>query len=218
MPEATFRAPDGILPYTPGSAASAGEVIQLADGRAAVVQCALAASELGSVLTKGHFDFTAATGVTFVDGEAVVWDASANTAINAQSADLADFVIGNATKAKVSGELVVRVELNSHFAKERKIIATAAAITLTAADAGATVYGDTQAGAFSITLPTAASCKGERFTFIRAGTGTNALTLDGDASETVDGSTTVATMDAARDTLTIESNGSAWFIVAARLA
>lgn len=219
MSEAIFRALAGILPHTPGSASSAGEVIQLADGRAAVVQCDLAASQLGSVLTEGHLDFLAATGVTFLDGEPVFWDVSANTAINSEDTALADFCVGFATKAKVSGELVARVELNSHFKREGKILETAAALTLTVADMGSTIYGDTQAGAFSITLPAAAICKGRgRLTFVRAGTGTNALTIDGDGSENVDGATTSATMDAARDTLTIESNGSAWFVVASRLA
>lgn len=217
MPEAILKQCAGTQDYTPGSASAAGEVIQLSDQRAAIVVSELEASQLGAVATQGIYDVLAATGVTFVVGETVFWDASANTAINSADAALADFAIGTAVAAKVSGELVVRVDLNAHTTR-RKVLETAAAITLTAADLGATVYGDTQAGAFSITLPTAASCIGGRFTFIRAGTGTNALTLDGDASETVDGSATVATMDAARDTLTIESNGTAWFIVAARLA
>jgi predicted RecA/RadA family phage recombinase len=217
MAEAIFKQDHGKQIYTPGSASLAGEVIQLSDQRAAVVVSELEASQRGAVYTHGVFDVLAATGVTFVIGETVFWDVSANTAINSASTALADFAIGSAVAAKVSGELVVRVDLNAHLARN-KVLATAAAITLTAADLGATVYGDTQAGAFSITLPTAASCIGGRFTFVRAGTGTNALTLDGDASETIDGSTTVATMDAARDTLTIESNGTAWFIVAARLA
>lgn len=218
MSEATFRSEAGILPYTPSSASSAGEVVQLADGRAAVVQCDLAASELGSVKVEGNFDADAATGVTFLVGELVFWDASANTAINSEDTDLADFAIGHATKAKASGELVVRVELNKHFVRRGKILEVAAAATLTVADIGATVYGDTQAAAFSVTLPAAALCKGGRLTFIRAGTGVNALTLDGNASENVDGATTLATLDAIRDTVTIESNGLVWFIVAARIA
>lgn len=217
MSEAIIRQEAGQQDYTPAGASSAGEIVQIADGRAGVVVADLAASEKGSLYLQGVFDVLAATGVTFVIGETVFWDASANTAINSEDTGLADFAIGTAVAAKASGVLVVRVDLNSHV-ERRKVLETAAAITLTAADLGATVYGDTQAGAFSVTLPTAASCKGGRFTFVRAGTGTNALTLDGDASETVDGGATVATMDAARDTLTIESNGTAWFIVAARLA
>ncbi len=218
MSEATFRSAAGILPLTAVAATLAGEIVQLADGRAAVAQCDLAADELGSQLVEGNFDVNAATGVTFLIGEQIFWDVSANTAINSEDTALADFCIGRATKAKLDGELVVRVDLNSHVRRDGKILEVALAATLTVADLGATVYGDTQAGAFSVTLPAAALCKGGRFTFVRAGTGTNALTLDGNLTENVDGGTTVASMDAARDTLTIECNGLAWFIVAARLA
>ncbi len=98
------------------------------------------------------------------------------------------------------------------------IFSFATTVTLTTAHLGATIFGDTQAGAFTVTLPAAADCTGRCFTFVRAGTGTNALTLDGNASETVDGGATLATMDAARDTVTIQSDGSNWYIVASRVA
>lgn len=219
MGEALLSYEAGQVQFTAAQALASGEIIQLSDGRAGVIAglSAIAIGEAACAYTRGIFLAAAATGVTFIEGETVFWDASANTAINSEDTGLADFALGVAVAAKVSGVLVVNVDLNAHVSRQ-KILEIAAATTLTAADLGATVYGDTQAGAFSVTLPTAASCKGGRFTFIRAGTGVNALTLDGDASETVDNATTVATMDAARDTLTIESNGSAWFIVAARLA
>ena len=216
MANAVFRSDDNTVDHTPAAAQVAGQLIQLPSGAAGVVKTDLAADELGAAYTEGIFDIDTATGTTFIAGELVVWDVSASLAINSESAGLLDFAIGVAIAAKASGTLVTRVRLNA--GSYAKIIATAGAITLTAADADATIYGDTQAGAFTVTLPTAASMKGRHLTFIRAGTGTNALTLDGDASETVDGGATVATMDAIRDTLTIESNGSAWFITSARLA
>jgi len=216
MAHAVFRSDDNTVDHTPTAAQNAGQLIQLASGAAAVVKTDLAANELGAAYTEGIFDIDTATGTTFIAGELVVWDVSASLAINSQSAGLLDFAVGVAIAAKVSGTLVVRVRLN--IGSYAKIIATAVTLTLTAADADATIYGDTQAGAFSIILPTAASMKGRHLTFIRAGTGVNALTLDGDAAETVDGAATVATMDAIRDTLTIESNGTAWFITAARIA
>ena len=218
MSEATFRSARGILPLTAVLAMLAGELVQLADGRAAVAQCDLAAGELGSQLVEGNFDVNAATGVTFLIGEHIFWDVSANLAINSEDTELADFCIGRATKAKISGELVVRLELNSHWRRDGKILEVALAAILTVADLGATVYGDTQAGAFTVILPAAALAKGGRLTFVRAGTGVNALTIDGNAAETVDGGATIATLDAIRDTLTIECNGLAWFIVAARIA
>jgi len=216
MSNAIFLSAGDTVDHTPAAAQIAGQLIQLPSGAAGVVKTDLAANELGAAYTEGIFDIDAATGTTFIAGELVVWDVSASLAINPQSADRLDFAVGVAVAAKVSGTLAVRVRLNA--GSYAKIIATAVTLTLTAADADATIYGDTQAGAFSIILPTAASMKGRHLTFIRTGTGVNALTLDGDAAETVDGAATVATMDAIRDTLTIESNGTAWFITAARIA
>lgn len=208
-----------ILPYTPGTAKYAGDLIQLADGRAAVVQTDLAASELGSVLVEGQFDVLCATGTTFSDGEMVYWDISASLAIKATSAEAGDFPLGPSLGAKASGPVVVRVDLNAVPAY--KVMTVATTTTLVAGDFGTlglTLYCDTQAGAFQVNLPAAAGCKGKRITTIRAGTGTNAVTLDGNASETIDGSATHATQDAARDTLTIESDGSNWLLICSRIA
>ena len=101
MAEAIYNTDSGTQAYTPGSAASAGEIVQLSDTRAAVVKTDLAASELGSVYTAGIFDVAAATGVTFAIGETVFWDASADTAINSEDTDLADFAIGTAVAAAI---------------------------------------------------------------------------------------------------------------------
>lgn len=218
MTEAIYRQCAGVQDHTPAGALLPGAILQLADGRAAVVRAELAANEKGSVATLGIFDVLAATSVTFLIGETVFWDISADTAINSADTEEGDFALGPATVAKVSGELVVRVDLNGYVAAPSKILQLAAAKTLTVADLGSTVFVDTQAGALTITLPAAASCIGRDFTFVRAGTGTNAITVDGNASETIDGSATHAAMDAARDTITIRSDGSNWFIVAARLA
>jgi hypothetical protein len=217
MSEAIFITDPDVRDHTPSAASDAGEVIQLADGLAGVRVADVAADIMGAVRTRGIYDAVAATGVTFLIGETVFWDVSANTAINSADTALEDFPIGTAIAAKASGVLVVRVDLNNHLSRQ-KILETAAAITLTAADLGATVYGDTQAGAFSITLPTAASTIGGRFTFIRAGTGTNALTIDGSGSETINGAATHATMDAIYDTITIESNGTVWRVISSVLA
>lgn len=97
--------------YTPASAAAAGEIIQLGDGRAGVVACTLAASAKGAVYTSGIFDVLCATGVTFAAGAPVYWDVSGNTAIAETSAEETDFRIGTCVATKTT-ELVVRVDLN----------------------------------------------------------------------------------------------------------
>lgn len=80
------------------------------------------------------------------------------------------------------------------------------------------IKGDTSGGAFSITLPAAATATGKIYTFIRTGAGGNALTIDGDGVETIDGNATDARMDAEYDSLTIYCDGSEWFIIAEKIA
>jgi predicted RecA/RadA family phage recombinase len=219
MSEAILRQTAGQRDYTPVAATLAGVVLLLADLSAGIVVCDLAAGQKGSVYTKDIFDVAAASATVFVDGEPVYFDVSARLAINSEDTEEGDFLIGSAVGAKASGALVVRVDLNANRSEGAlKILELAAAKTLTVADLDSVVFGDTQAGAFSLTLPPAANCQGRGFTFIRAGTGVNALTIDGNASETIDGAATHATMDAARDTISIVSNGANWFLTAARIA
>jgi len=80
------------------------------------------------------------------------------------------------------------------------------------------IQGDTNGGAFSITLPAAATATGKVYTFIRTGAGVNALTIDGNGAETIDGAATNNTMDAQYDSLTIICDGTEWFIIARKIA
>lgn len=113
MSEAIYRMNGGQQDYTPSSAAAAGEIIQLSDGRAAVVKTTLAASEKGAVYTSGIFDVDSASATTFLIGADVYWDTSASLAIGYAAAQPDDILIGTAVKAKVATELVVRVDLNA---------------------------------------------------------------------------------------------------------
>lgn len=87
----------------------------------------------------------------------------------------------------------------------------------------ATIYdrvikGDTSGGAFTITLPAASTATGLVLTFIRTGAGVNALTIDGNGAETIDGAATNAEMDAQYDSITIICDGTEWFIIAHKIA
>ena len=84
------------------------------------------------------------------------------------------------------------------------------AATITTAQAGVVVVSNT--GTMTLTLPTAALAAGLQYTFIKATSDAAAITLDGAGSETINGATTVATMDAQYDTITIVSNGTAWYV------
>lgn len=93
----------------------------------------------------------------------------------------------------------------------------AAAATLTVAEGGV-ITCDTTSGAFSLVLPAATGSTGLWYTFKKTDSNANAVTIDGNASETIDGALTHTTMDAQYDTITIVCNGTAWFIVSQKIA
>lgn len=111
--EGKFRQNAGQQDYTPSSATVSGKVVQLADGRAALVKSGLAASEMGAVYTKGIISFKCATGVTFAAGAPVYWDQSADTCIASPAAS-DDVYLGTCVVAKTT-ELEVLVDLNEGF-------------------------------------------------------------------------------------------------------
>lgn len=76
----------------------------------------------------------------------------------------------------------------------------------------AIVLVDATSGAITITLPTAASANGRHYTIKKIDSSSNAVTVDGDGAETIDGATTVS-LAAQYDAVEVVSNGTAWFIV-----
>lgn len=118
--QATYRRDTGKVDHTASGAVTAGDVLQLSDGRAGVALADIADTKVGSLYTEGHFDFASDTATTFTKGEIVWWDDSANLAVNFSGADrtAGDFPVGPALKAKISGDLVVRVDMNASEAQE----------------------------------------------------------------------------------------------------
>lgn len=78
---------------------------------------------------------------------------------------------------------------------------------------GSTNKCDTSGGAYTATLPTAVGHQGKQITFIKTTSDTNALTLDGNSSETINGATTV-TLSTQWESMRIVSDGSNWLEVA----
>jgi hypothetical protein len=74
---------------------------------------------------------------------------------------------------------------------------------------------DASGGAFTMTLPAVGTVKtGKRYLFKKVDVSANAITLDGDSAETIDGATTNATALAAQwDLVEIYNNGSEWLII-----
>lgn len=113
--EATFYQDGDSLDYTPAAVTTAGTVVQLPDGTVGVPANDIAAAALGSLQVKGVFKVAAATGTTWSDGDDLWWDNSANQAVKkgATLDGAADFRLGTAYGAKVSGPLFGFVRINT---------------------------------------------------------------------------------------------------------
>lgn len=73
---------------------------------------------------------------------------------------------------------------------------------------------DPSGGTFTITLPTAVGHDGEQIPLKNMTTSTNEVTLDGNASETIDGSATIAGLNTSRGSRIIEARDGNWITVA----
>lgn len=106
---------------------------------------------------------------------------------------------------------------NARYGVSRTLAATGAQ-SLTKLDLNKTILVPNTA-AFSITLPAVADTQaGDRLTFVKTTSDAQAATLDGADSETIDGSTTLATIDAQYDCVSLVSTGSAWIVLARDIA
>lgn len=82
--------------------------------------------------------------------------------------------------------------------------------TATAADH--TIVVDATAGAVTITLPTAVGIKGRTYTIKKIDNANNVV-IDGNGSQTIDGSTT-KTLTTQYQTVTVQSDNANWFVIA----
>lgn len=100
--------------YTPGSAVTAGTAIQLADGTVGIPNNDIAASALGALQIGGIAKVTTDTATTWSDGDEIWYDNSEEEAVKKSLAldGSADFRLGIAVGAQVSGETVGYVRLN----------------------------------------------------------------------------------------------------------
>ena len=74
------------------------------------------------------------------------------------------------------------------------------------------IVADAAGGAITMTLPPAALVPGRIYTFKRINSGANAVIVDPSGAETIDGAATY-TLSAQWNSVTIMSNGTAWFII-----
>jgi hypothetical protein len=148
----------GSIPFVPTAIMTAGEILQLADGRAAYL-VGLKAAAIGDgdrdMGAAGIGKALSASATTFSLGDDVYWDASANLAINAPFG-VGDFYLGACAKAKIATELFVLVDLNAASRTKRSLVeAHTADDTLTALESGTTHTTVGAGGTVVLSLPAA---------------------------------------------------------------
>ncbi len=113
--------------------------------------------------------------------------------------------------ASVPGwQQIVADSVNPLLRGEVNIVAKTAAYTLT--DQDYFVECDATGAAFTVTLPAAVLYKGKAFIIKKADASANAVTIDGNGAETIDGAATVA-LAVQYESRTVLSNGVSWHII-----
>ncbi len=74
------------------------------------------------------------------------------------------------------------------------------------------IRADANGGAFSLNLPAAAGCLDRVYTAIKTDSSANAVTLDGNSAETINGAATYA-LSAQYARVTIQSDGTNWLVI-----
>lgn len=203
-----------------GTAVVSGEPVVFGTKQMGVALVNIANGATGSIALEGVFQFAKAAGVV-VAGRRLWWaPATANVVV---SPALNSIFIGFAHESQLTGDTTVKVQLMP-FADEGPRILTLAATgaqTLSVNDFFCTnltiLVANTAAK--TVTLPALASTPiGSILTVKKTGGGAFALTLDGNASETIGGGATFATIDADNDYAEFQSTSSTWQLLDSAIA
>jgi len=137
--------------------------------------------------------------------------------LSAAATTFANFV-GHVVKVESTGIALVEPCYDGIAANARygvtKVMAATGAQALNKTDLNKTILLPNTAG-FALTLPAVADTQaGDRLTFLKTTSAAAAVTLTGNASELIDASNTLATIDAIYDTAILVSTGTAWIVLA----
>ena len=167
--EAKIHKTGDVVDYTPASALTGGQVVQIDQDRAAVPDNDIAASELSTVRVKGIFEILAAAVLGNV-GDVVGWDedgdpvgGTAGSGAATTSLVDADFILGSLTAALTATDGKAYVALNE-FAPDRPAWANRVHelksdnYTVDVQDSGKVIHIATDAKTF--TLPDCTTCFG----------------------------------------------------------
>lgn len=113
MTDATYLRGRDEVRLTAAAAIDPGQIIQMADGRAGVVNTAngAASGDRINVTTSGQFTVTKTSGVVLLDGGRAYWDHSAN-AVTYKKVNDRDFYLGRVVGDAASADTTCVVNLN----------------------------------------------------------------------------------------------------------
>ena len=111
MAEANYLSEGCSIDWTPTAAVTAGEVVQITDGRAAFAPTAIAAGVKGAVRVSGIADLAKTASMVIVKGSRLYWDASASK-VHLLQVSSTDFFVGVAQEDAVAAATTVEVALN----------------------------------------------------------------------------------------------------------
>jgi|WetSurMetagenome_2_1015567.scaffolds.fasta_scaffold436085_1 predicted RecA/RadA family phage recombinase len=216
-----FRQPGEVVDYTPGSAVAVNALVRIGLLRMGVALAAIVANVAGSVGIAGVFTLAKNTSDAFSQGDQVWWDPSALECINAPVTG--SLFLGYAFDSALAAGTTLAVKLEC-FAEEGPRLLSLAATgnqSLAVADflgGDLTVLAPNTA-ALTLTLPSVGDIPiGAKLTIRKTSADAQAVTLDGAGSETIGGGATFATIDAAGDRATFQSDGTAWQLVTSTIA
>ena len=146
---------DCTVDVTAVAAITGGQVIQIPDGRAAIVPTDVAAGDLGSGSTEGIYEVTKAASQVWLKGAPIWWDHSANaaTCIPPLTTGDKDFYLGTSVGDVAAATVLGKVSLNTQPVYIADLLATGGdtAVVLTAGTPYIYSRGATLEAGFSAT-------------------------------------------------------------------
>lgn len=132
-----------------------------------------------------------------------------DTGMDFGAADVVDLVAGGTKRLSVSTTEVTSTLPVSAPGLLLGLVTKTGAYTATATDH--TIICDATSAAFTVTLPPATGLSGTVYV-VKKIDASNTVTIDGDASETIDGATTQA-LTTQYDSVTVQCDGTGWHIL-----
>jgi predicted RecA/RadA family phage recombinase len=211
-----------VLDWTNGTAADvvSGQAVAFGMLGMAIALVNIAISAVGSVAMEGVFTLTKASGA-ISQGDKLWYNSSTKAVTNAPA--LGYWFIGYAVADADSGDTQINVSIEE-FANESVRVLTLAATgtqAISASDftSGKLVLLVPNTAAKTITLPPVANIqRGATLIVKKTDAAAFAITLDPNASETIDGGATYTAMDAANDHAEFINNGTSWTLLNAVIA